>query len=408
MAGRAAEANVIDDLDLAFDERADKGRHRRSYRQNVGKKKRKGGGGKTAVAFLMALILLGALGVGAWYGFDRIQSYFVTADYDGAGTAEKVNIEVKLGASATDIANLMVKADVVKSAKAFIEAADADSKSKNIQPGVYGLRKQMSAKAALAVLVDPKNKIVNGVTVPEGLTMLGTFKKLSVETKIPVKDFQAAAKNVDSFDIPPFWFERRDGKKVTKSLEGFLFPDTYEMPPKPTAKQVLDLMVNRFLTVSGDLKFADTVQAKRGGIAPYEALIVASLAQAEAGNKDDLGKVARVAYNRVYLKDMPLQFDVTLNYGLEVAGKKTKASKDMNDADYADASNKYNSHYYKGLTPTPIDSPGKDALQGAMDPPAGQWLFFVAIDKQGHSAFAVTDAEHEANKNKAREAGIIN
>ncbi|MEV4533005.1 endolytic transglycosylase MltG [Asanoa sp. NPDC049518] len=402
---------TIDDLDLAFEDRADKGRHRRGYRERAagnGKKKRKGGGGKTAIAFFMAFVLLGALGAGAWYGFDRVQGYFTTPDYDGSGTAEKVNIEVKQAQTATDIANTLVQVDVVKSAKAFVEAADAEPRSKNIQPGVYGLNKQMSAKAALAVLLDPSKKIVNGVTVPEGLTVLSTYKRLSEQTKIPVKDFQTAAKNVDAFDIPPFWFERRDGKKVTKSIEGFLFPDTYEFPPKPTAKQVLDIMVNRFLTVTGDLKFADNVQKNRGGISPYEALIVASLAQAEAGNKDDLGKIARVAYNRVYVKDMPLQFDVTLNYGLEIAGKKTKASKDMDENDYADESNKYNSHLYKGLTPTPINNPGKQALEGAMNPPAGNWLFFVAIDKEGHSAFAVTDAEHEANKVKAREAGIIN
>ncbi len=403
---------TIDDLDLAFEDRADKGRHRRGYRERAGnngkKKKRKGNGGKTAIAFVMAFVLLGGLGVGVWYGFDRVQGYFTTPDYDGSGTAEKVNVEVKELQTATDIANTLVKLDVVKSAKAFVEAADADSRSKNIQPGVYGLNKQMSAKAALAVLVDPKKKIVNGVTVPEGLTVLSTYKRLSEQTKIPVKDFQAAAKNVDAFDIPDFWFKRNDKVKVTKSIEGFLFPDTYEFPPKPTAKQVLDIMVNRFLTVAGDMKFTENVEKNRGGIAPYEALIVASLAQAEAGNKDDLGKVARVAYNRVYINDMPLQFDVTLNYGLEIAGKKTKASKDMNDDDYADASNKYNSHYYKGLTPTPINNPGKEALQGAMNPPAGKWLFFVAIDKEGHSAFAETDAQHEENKNKARAAGIIN
>ncbi|GIF70183.1 hypothetical protein Ais01nite_82180 [Asanoa ishikariensis] len=402
---------TIDDLDLAFEDRADKGRHRRGYREraagNGQKKKRKGSGGKTAIAFFMALVLLGGLGAGAWYGFDRVQSYFTTPDYDGSGTAEKVNVEVKQAQTATDIANTLVKADVVKSAKAFVEAADADSRSKNIQPGVYGLNKQMSAKAALAVLVDPKKKIVNGVTVPEGLTMLSTFKRLSEQTKIPVKDFQAAAKNVDSFDIPDFWFKRQDKKPVVKSLEGFLFPDTYEIPPKPNAKQVLDIMVNRFLTVVGDMKFTEKVEQDRG-ISPYEALIVASLAQAEAGNKDDLGKIARVAYNRVYVKDMPLQFDVTLNYGLEIAGKKTKASKEMTDEDYANAGNKYNSHYYKGLTPTPIDNPGKQALEGAMNPPAGGWLFFVAIDKEGHSAFAETDAQHEANKDRARAAGIIN
>lgn len=396
---------MIDDLDLAFEERAEKGRHRRGARR---KSKKRGSGGKTAVALIMAFVLLGALGGGAWYGFDRIQAFFTTPDYDGNGTAEKVNIEVRELETATDIANTLVKADVVKSAKAFVDAADADSRSKNIQPGVYTMNKQMSAKAALGIMVDPKNKVTKGVTVPEGLTVLSTYKKLSEQTGIPVKDFQTAAKDVDSFGIPDFWFVRNDKKKVTKSIEGFLFPDTYELPPQPTAKQVLQTMIERFFAVSEEIKFVDNVEKNRGGIAPYEALIVASLAQAEAGNKDDLGKIARVAYNRVYVNDMPLQFDVTLNYGLEVAGKKTKASKDMTDADYADEKNLYNTHLYRGLTPTPIDNPGKEALAGAMNPPAGKWLFFVAIDKQGHSAFAETDAQHEENKQKAREAGIIN
>ncbi|MEV4200075.1 endolytic transglycosylase MltG [Micromonospora globbae] len=398
---------MIDDLDLGFDEadRGEKGRHRRSY---VRKRNGKGGGrGRTVLALLLALVLLGGIGGGAFYGFDRIQNYFVTPDYEGAGTVE-VTVEIKQGALIADMADTLYAAGVVKSAKAFVEAAADNSRSRNIQPGTYKLRKQMSGAHAVNALLDLKNRIVNGVTIPEGRTAKNVYKLLSEKTKIPVKEFETAAKDPIGLGVPDWWFKRSDGKKVKPSIEGFLYPDTYEIPPKATAESILKLMVENFLTVTGQMEFADRVQKERGGITPYEALVVASLAQAEAGNKDDLGKVARVAYNRVY-GEFPcgcLEMDVTVNYYLELIGKPTKASKDMTDAELDDPKNPYN-RKLRGLPPTPINNPGKEAMAGAMDPPPGKWLFFVAIDKEGHSAFAETYEQHQRNEAKAREAGII-
>ncbi|MER7890250.1 endolytic transglycosylase MltG [Micromonospora sp. NPDC094482] len=398
---------MIDDLDLGFDEaeRGEKGRHRRGFvRKRNGKS---GGRGKTVLALLLALVLLGGIGGGAFYGFDRIQNYFVTPDYDGAGTGE-VSVEIKQGALIADMAVALYDAGVIKSTKAFIEAAEANSRSKNIQPGLYKLRKQMSGESAVTAMLDLKNKIVNGVTIPEGRTAKNVYKLLSEHTKIPVKEFETAAKDPIGLGVPDWWFKRSDGKKVKPSIEGFLYPDTYEIPPKATAESVLKLMVDNFLSVTGSIQFADRVQKERGGITPYEALVVASLAQAEAGNKDDLGKVARVAYNRVY-GEFPcgcLEMDVTVNYYLEATGQQTKSSKDMTAADLDNPKNPYN-RKLRGLVPTPINNPGKQAMEGAMAPPPGKWLFFVAIDKQGHSAFADTYEQHQQNENKAREAGII-
>ncbi len=305
------------------------------------------------------------------------------------------------------MADALVAADVVKSQKAFIEAADANSRSKNIQPGTYKLRKQMSGANAVTAMLDLKNKIVNGLTIPEGRTSFNIYKLLSEKTKIPVKDFQAAAKDPEGLGVPDWWFKRDDGKKSVKSIEGFLFPDTYEIPPKATAESILKLMVNRFLSVTGEMKFADQVQEKRK-VSPYEALIVASLAQAEAGNKDDLGKVARVAYNRAY-GEFPcncLEMDVTVNYYLESIGKPTKISGQMTAAELDDEKNPYN-RKLRGMIPTPINNPGKEALDGAMNTPPGKWLYFVAIDKQGHSAFAENYEQQLRNEDRAREAGVI-
>ncbi|MFG3554713.1 endolytic transglycosylase MltG [Micromonospora sp. NPDC047557] len=399
---------MIDDLDLGFDEpeRGEKGRHRRSFVRKRNGGSSSGGRGKTFLALLMALLLLGGIGGGAFYGFDRIQNYFVTPDYDGAGSGE-ITVEIKNGALIADMADTLVAADVVKSQKAFIEAAEANSRSKNIQPGTYKLRKQMSGASAVTAMLDLKNKIVNGLTIPEGRTSKNIYKLLSDKTKIPVKEFEAAAKNPEALGVPDWWFKRDDGKKVVKSIEGFLYPDTYEIPPKATAESILKLMVDNFLSVTGEMKFADRVQKERK-VSPYEALIVASLAQAEAGNKDDLGKVARVAYNRAY-GEFPcncLEMDVTVNYYLESIGKPTKSSKQMTAAELDDPKNPYN-RKLPGMIPTPINNPGKEALDGAMDTPVGKWLYFVAIDKQGHSAFADTYPEHQRNEARAREAGII-
>lgn len=400
---------MIDDLDLGYDDqdRGDKGRHRRS---SVRKRKGRSGGGrgKTVLALMLALVLLGGVGGAAFYGFDRIQNYFVTPDYDGAGT-EEVTVEIKQGALLADMAVALYDAGVVKSTKAFIEAAEDNSRSRNIQPGTYKLRKQMSGANALVAMLEPKNRVINGVTIPEGRTAKQTYKLLSEKTKIPVKDFEAAAKDPKALGVPDFWFKREDGKKVKPSIEGFLFPDTYEIPPKADAETILKQMVDNFLTVTQSMEFVDRVQKERK-ISPYEALIVASLAQAEAGNADDLGKIARVAYNRVYSGKFPcscLEFDVSVNYYWELTGKQTKASKDMRTEEIRDPKNPYSTHSHPGLTPTPINNPGKQALEGAMDPPPGGWLFFVAIDKEGHSAFAETNADHERNVAKAKENGVL-
>ena len=399
---------MIDELDLAFEEHDDRGRHRhRRSAQRKRKNRKKKRRGRSLLALFIVLLLLGGLAGGVWYGFDRIQGFFTTPDYTTAGTGE-VTIVIEQGETLTQIANTLFDAGVVKSARAFIEAADANPRSQNIQAGTYKVRKQMRASDALAMLLDTKNKIVNRFTIPEGRTAIQTYKELAKATGIKYEQFVAAAKDPIKLGVPEFWFTRHDGKPVTKSIEGFLFPASYELGPGLTAEAILKQMVAQFITVATELKFVETVERERGGIAPYEALIVASLAQAEAGVPGDLGKVARVAYNRVYSDSFPcncLGFDVTVNYWFELNGKPTKTSGQMTQAELDDPKNPY-ARNKRGLPPTPINNPGKAALQGSMAPPPGKWLYFVAIDTKGNSAFAVTDAEHQANIRKACANGV--
>ncbi|MFD2767787.1 endolytic transglycosylase MltG [Micromonospora eburnea] len=388
---------MIDDLDLVFDEqeRGEKGRHRRgAVRKRQGKS---GGRGKTIFALLMAFVLLGGIGGGVYVGFDRISNYFVTPDYDGPGSGE-VLVQVKSGDTLTDIGNTLYDAGVVKSTKAFIEAADANSRAKNIQVGSYKVRKQMKAADVVTLLLDPKSRVVNGVTIPEGTISLNIYAILAKETKIPVAEFKKAAADPVKLGVPEFWFNRGDGKKnPKKSIEGFLYPATYEIPPKATAEQILSMMVQQFLDVTERMNFVETVQKERK-ISPYEALITASIAQAESVDPKDFPKVSRVIYNRVYTDRYHchcLEIDSAINYWLRLQGKDPKDSDVLKQSEINDPNNPYRTHGADGLTITPISNPGEGALKGAMDPPEGPWIYFMTIDKKGTMGYGSNDAEYK-------------
>jgi UPF0755 protein len=232
---------------------------------------------------------------------------------------------------------------------------------------------------------------------------------MSKSTKIPVADFQAAAKDPIALGVPDWWFKRGDNKQTAKSIEGFLFPATYEFDPGVDAKTVLTAMVNKFNTVIGELKFADKAQGDRH-ISPYEALVAASIAQAEAPLAEDMSKVTRVLYNRVYGGSFPcscLQLDSTVNYYLRISGKEAQDSRNLTVSQLHDPNDPYNTHDVAGMPIGPISNPGKEALQAAIAPTAGTWVFFVTIDKQGHTAFATTDAEARQNIELAKKNGVL-
>jgi UPF0755 protein len=391
---------MIDELDLAFDEHAERGRPRHRRGGRGGKK----GSGKSGVAFLMAFVLLAVLGGGVFFGYNKVKGFFTAADYDGPGSVP-VQVTVEKNATLTDIGNTLVDADVVKSTKAFVNAANENPRGKNIQSGTYNLRKQMSAQNAVTALLDPKSRITSGITIPEGKTAKQTYDLLAKATGLPVKDFETAAKDPEALGVPDYWFKRRDGKPVAKTIEGFLFPDTYEFDPKLSASQILQVMVKRFIAVTVELDFVDKVQNNLS-VSPFESLIVASLTQAEAGVPQDYSKISRVAYNRAYKAHMPLEFDVTANYWLELNGKAAKHSGKLTPEEIDDPKNPYNTKSKQGLPVGPIDNPGKAALQGAMQPASGNWLYFVAIDKQGHSVFTNDYQQHQKNIQQACKNGV--
>jgi UPF0755 protein len=315
---------------------------------------------------LVALVLVVGLGAAALVGGRSLTGRFGTApDFAGAGTGT-VLITVNPGDTATDIATTMVDKGVVKSEKAFAKAAEGDPRALGIQPGTYQLHKQMSGASALALILDPAARMLSRVTVPEGLTAKETLALVAKKTSLPAAALQAAARDTAALELPDY----AGGK-----IEGFLFPETYEVTPDTTAAGLLHDMVAMFKTKVAESGVLEAATAAK--LTPYELVTVASLVEKETQQDDERGKVARVIYNRL-AQDFYLGVDAAVLYGLG------RSSGGLTQSDL-EKRTPYNNRLVKGLPPTPIANPGLASLEGAAEPEKGPWLYYVLDPaRRGH------------------------
>ena len=329
---------------------------------------------------LLALLVVGGLVAGIVYGGRSMLARLGTVpDYPGAGTGS-VQIQVRPGDTATDIAAALTKAGVVKSERAFRDAAKDDPRSTRIQPGYYRMRKQMSGAAALALMLDPSSRLLSRVTVPEGRTAAEILELLAAKTGRPLSALQAAARDTARLGLPSYAKGR---------LEGFLFPATYDFDPGTSPAEMVREMVATYRDKVDDAALAGG--AKALGISPYQVVVVASLVEREAAVADEQGKIARVIYNRLD-QDFYLGVDAAVLYGLGRTGGT------LTEADLAKVT-PYNTRVVKGLPPTPIASPGLAAIDAALHPAAGPWLYYVR--QKGGRHFFTADRD-EFNAAKAR------
>jgi UPF0755 protein len=368
--------------------------------------------GKSLIAMTLVVALFGVLGFGGWWAYDNvIKEYFVAEDFTGDGNGETVAVTVEEGWFVSDIANHLEAEGVVASAKAFLNASEDDGDSaQSIQPGTYDLQGEMSAAAALELLTDPANRIVNGFTVVEGKTSFEIYAELSEKYGIPVEDFEAAAADPVALGVPEFWFQNFETDQQV-SIEGFLFPRTYEFDEGATAADMLSAMVDQFNVVIDEIDFV--ANAEEQDVEPWMALQVASIIQAESGTPEDDAKIAQVMYNRLYadgavaeLSCNCLGSEAIWNYGREFEGLEPIPSGEMNGDEMWDESNRWAASVQEGYFPTPISNPGQAALEGAANPEEGSWLYFVTAYQDGRALFADTLAEHEENTLVAEENGI--
>ncbi|MFE4604973.1 endolytic transglycosylase MltG, partial [Kitasatospora indigofera] len=317
---------------------------------------------------------------GGWWGYGFYQSHFgPPADFAGDGTTS-VQVEIKLGSSGGQMGQALKAAGVVKSVEAFTDAFGKDPKSQGIQPGFFTLKREMSAAAALKILIDSAGG--ENLILQEGLSAAEIYAKIDDKLKQPKGTTAGVAKaQVAELGLPAF---------AGGNPEGFLFPTRYaiakDMKPVELLKQMVAKATEQYQALN-----LDAGAQKIGLKNAYEVVIEASILQKEGNNAADFGRMARTIQNRLADEAQTqhrLGMDTTLQYSL---GRKNLTEKEMDDA-----SNKYNTYLNAGLPPTPIANPGADALKAVLNPPDGKWLFFIAMSPT-ETRFADTYAQHLVN-----------
>jgi UPF0755 protein len=317
------------------------------------------------LAMFIALVVLAGLGFGGY----KIYQHFQSPDYSGSGFGA-VTVQVLAGDTAESLAPRLVADGVVASTSSFVSAVKQSPDPTGLQPGFFRLHKHMKASLAYALLLNPKSRIQDLVTIPEGLRLTQILSKLeAVKSPIPASAYAKAIKDTSALGLPSY----ANGK-----LEGYLFPATYPITPGMTATSVLQAMVTRFGQEATSVNL--TSAAKAVHLNAGQVITVASILEAEGGSPSYYSRVAEVIYNRL-AAHWHLGLDSTVNYALHRFGISLTVSQ-------LAVNSPYNTFTHFGLPPGPIDSPGDAAIQAALHPAHGNYMYFVTVNlKTGLTLF---------------------
>jgi UPF0755 protein len=338
-------------------------------RPRGGKPKRKSAMRRAApwIALTVLVLVIGAAGGGFFYFW---HSYLHPPDYSGPGTGS-VTVQIKSGETATQVGQQLLDQGVVASVRAFANAAKDSGHGSSLEPGYYGMHKHMAAALAFALLLKPSSRIQRSVLITEGQRLSEIIATLGRDTG-DLKGYQQAIKNVSALGLPSY---------ANGNPEGYLFPATYTIQPGTQPVQVLRAMALRFNKEAQSVNLPAV--AAHDHISEGDAIIVASLIQAEGRRPQDLPKIARVIYNRLNDK-MKLQLDTTVLYA-----RHSRAA-DVTIAQTQDTKSPYNTYLHLGLPPGPIDSPGDAAIRAALHPApiSDDWTYFLTVNpKTGLTKF---------------------
>lgn len=258
----------------------------------------------------------------------------------------------------------------IKNAFATKMVAVLKGVGRTVTPGAYRVSTGMSSTDLLDALKIPIKQMVR---IPEARWIARVAKTLEDKKVCKADDYTALANQSDKFKDTglPFFNE---------SLEGFLYPDTYNFPPEIGAEWVIRRQLANFEKKTKDL-----------GLTPQNArrtIVIASLLELEAADYKEKQMIAGVIENRL-LRGMRLQIDATVNYGLQVW-------RPLVYADYTTVKSPYNTYLYKGLPPGPICSPTIDSIRAALNPIKHNMVYYITMP-DGITRFTATYPEHLAN-----------
>ena len=346
-----------------------------------------------AIVVASSLLLLGAMG------------WWTVGVLNPSGTSGvAVNFTVNEGDTISAVASRLDEAGIISNATIFRWYVSTKG-TIALTPGYYALKPRDNAGSVIEALSTPPAQTFISVTFPEGMTVAQMATRLSEKmTFMKAEDFVAAANSPDTAStLRP---------KSVSSLEGLLFPDTYQISGDDTESRVVARLSSMMERVSRQVDLA--AGAKARGFSPYEVLIIASLIEREAKVSSDRPKIAQVIYNRLS-KKMKLEIDASVKYGQDSA---------MSWTDMKATDTPYNTYINAGLPPTPIANPGKASIQAALAPfgtppasdaacvglPVGvkcEYLYYVLADEAGGHVFATTYDQHLVNVEKSKVAGLL-
>lgn len=325
---------------------------------------------KKFLLFVFVLVVAGA--AAAWWGRQMLD-----APYRGFD-AEEVFVEIPQGTGVAAIGDRLAASGVVQHAMLFRVAARLSGSERKLQAGEY----RFADAATPAAIVDRLARgdvYTRAVTFREGLTMWEMADVFATSGLGTRDEFLAEARDVSRI---------RSIDPDASSLEGYLFPDTYQLPRAAGATGTVDAMVAGFLrTFDTDLRAA----AAARGLSPREVVTIASLVEKETAAPAERAIVSAVYQNRLRIR-MGLQCDPTVIYALQLAGRwNGNLTRENLRFD-----SPYNTYRYAGLPPGPIAAPGRASLEAAVTPATVPYLYFVSRNDGTH-VFATTLAEHNRN-----------
>ena len=325
-----------------------------------------------AVITLVLILLLAGGGLAGylWYALEKPYAKF---------GPEGVFVEIPHGSSRRTVSRILQEKGVIRSAAAF-EIYARRHPRRTLVAGEYFFDHATPGKEVFWKLA--KGEIFQQpFTVHEGDTMFDIAANLEAEKLAESADFLAASRDASQVqDIAP----------GAKTLEGFLFPATYNLPHKVSANDLTGMMVRKFRETMQQIA-PDRLEPLRPGTPLLSVVTLASLVEAETPKPEERPLVAGVYTNRLH-KSMLLQCDPTVIYALKKADQYNPPLL-LKDLRYDSA---YNTYMHSGLPPGPIGNPGQASLKAALSPAPTDYLYFVANTQGGHF-FAATLAEHNEN-----------
>jgi UPF0755 protein len=319
---------------------------------------------------LLALVVL-VLAGGGWIYANLARPY---KGYEG----QEQFVEIPAGSGTGAMARRLADAGVVRSAQAFRAAVWLRGNSRRLQAGEYRFDRPMTA-AEVADKISRGDVYVRALTFREGLTIREMASVFESAGYGPASEFIDASRNVALI---------RELDPQATDLEGYLFPDTYTLPRRTTAAQLVERMVSRFQKVmTPELR----QKAAERGFNVRQAVTLASLVEKETAKADERPVVAGVYTNRLEI-GMGLQCDPTVIYALMLAGR---YDGNIRKGDLQ-IDSPYNTYRYAGLPPGPIAAPGEASLQAAVQPADVPYLYFVSRNDGSH-VFSTTLDEHNRN-----------